>query len=61
MEFNVSMFRQEAQAWKKTLDTVNASLRQLSKICSFYDADTEIKVQIIQKCQFSKVLEKGLS
>ena len=46
---------------RKRLDTFHARFKQLSKNCSFYDVDREIKSQIIQQWPLNKVQEKGLS
>ena len=45
---------------RKRLDTFYARLKQLPKNCCFYHVDREINPQIIQKCQLSKVREKGM-
>ena len=61
VEFEVFVFRQEAQASDETLNTFHARLKQLSKNCSFHDVYREIKSQIIQEWPLNKVQEKGLS
>ena len=61
VEFEVFVFRQEAQASEETLNTFHARLKQLSKNCSFHDVDREIKSRIIQEWPLNKVQEKGLS
>ena len=60
-EYEVFMFRQASQQASETLDKFYTRLCQLAKNCEFHEVDREIKLQIIQKCQLSKVRDKGLS
>ena len=60
-EYEVFVFRQAARLADETLDIFNPRLRQIARNCNFHDVDREVRSQIIQKCQNSKVRDNGLS
>ena len=58
-KYEVFVFRQAAQLADETLDKFKARLRQIARNCNFHDVDREVLSQIMQKCQNSKVQDKG--
>ena len=61
VEYEVFNFRQTQQRTGETLDQFYTRLRQMSKNCDFHDRDREIKSQVLQKCLWQKIRDKGLS
>ena len=59
-EYQVYEFRQAFQGPDEMIDQFHVRLKALAKYCEFHDEDGEIKSQIIQKCRWPKVREKGL-
>ena len=60
VEYEVFQFRQAAQG-EETIDEFHTRLRGMVKHCEFHDNEREIKSQIIQKCKYPKVRDKGLA
>ena len=60
-EYEVFVLRQAAQLADETLDKFNARLRHIARNCNFHDVDREVRSQIIQTWQNSKVQDNGLS
>lgn len=58
--YEIHLFRQARQRPDETMDQFYTRLRQLAKTCEFTDADKEIKIQLVQQCQSSRVRKKAL-
>ncbi|XP_053381714.1 uncharacterized protein LOC128549223 [Mercenaria mercenaria] len=59
-EYEVYKFRQTKQESSETIDTYHTRLRQLCENCEFAEKDKEIKSQIIQGCQSTRLRRKAL-
>ena len=61
-EFELFQFREASQGADEDLDSFYARLQQLARNCGFdaTNRDSEIKSQIIQKCNMSKLRDEGL-
>ncbi|XP_053380302.1 uncharacterized protein K02A2.6-like [Mercenaria mercenaria] len=59
-EYEVYKFRQAKQESSETIDTYHTRLRQLCENCEFAEKDKEIKSQIIQGCQSTRLRRKAL-
>ena len=60
--FELFQFREASQCADEDLDSFYARLQQLARNCGFdaTNRDSEIKSQIIQKCNMSKLRDEGL-
>ena len=59
-EYEVCKFRQAKQSANKTLDSFHTRLLQLAHYCEFTENDREVKSQIIQGCQSTRLRRKAL-
>lgn len=53
------VFRQASQANDETIDQFYTRLRHLSLTCGFNNADEEIKTQLVERCQSSRLRRKA--
>ncbi|XP_061176120.1 uncharacterized protein K02A2.6-like [Saccostrea echinata] len=60
VEFEIYKFRQAKQNSSETMDSYHTRLRQLAENCEFEDIDREIKSQVIQGCESSRLRRKAL-
>jgi hypothetical protein len=59
-EYEVYKFRQAKQSANETIDSFHTRLRQLAHNCEFTENDREVKSQIIQGCQSTRLRRKAL-
>jgi hypothetical protein len=55
----VYKFRQVKQSTNETIDSFHTRLRQLAHNCESTENDREVKSQIIQGCQSTRLRRKG--
>ena len=60
LEFEIYKFRQAKQNVDETMDAFHTRLRHLAEHCEFDDKDREMKSQIIQGCESSRLRRKAL-
>ncbi|XP_062614532.1 uncharacterized protein K02A2.6-like [Saccostrea cucullata] len=60
LEFEIYKFRQAKQQSSEIMDSYHTRLRQLAENCEFEDVDREIKSQVIQGCESSRLRRKAL-
>jgi len=56
----VYKFRQAKQSANESIDSFHTRLRQLAHNCEFTENDREVKSQIIQGCQSTRLRRKAL-
>ena len=60
-EYDVYKFRQAKQEKGEDITAFYIRLKQLSRTCEFADSDREIKSQIVQNCESSRLRRRTLS
>lgn len=59
-KFEIYKFRQAKQEAGESIDTFHTRLRQLSLTCEFAENDKELKSQIIQGCNLTRLRRRAL-
>lgn len=59
-KFEIYKFRQAKQEAGESIDTFHTKLRQLSLTCEFAENDKELKSQIIQGCNSTRLRRRAL-